>query len=238
MRFSLALPLTGTIPASEFAASRMIRTICWSIVGVLMSCGTANAGTYIIDNFSNLDTPNAGGGTPAAGDHGGAVTAEVTSSTGVGVTASGGTGVYSFNAATGQILTIAYDWSGVYEDLPGHTDIGQEQAIGGFFGDGVSSIIPVDVLTGSLSDWDLLIDAPGASSVVYDPAVQHVVPAQLLIGATSLEFRFTYGGANTSLLQFGGQDLLAANGNLPEPTSLVIFGIAVCGVIARRRRQR
>ena len=42
-------------------------------LAILVSCGTANAGTYIIDNFSNLDTPNSGGGTSAAGDHGGAI---------------------------------------------------------------------------------------------------------------------------------------------------------------------
>ena len=214
----------------------MIRTICLAFLGMLVFCGTSHA-DYLIDNFSMLDTPNSGGGTSAAGDHGGAVTAEVTSSTGVGVTASGGTGVYSFNASPGDMLSIFYDWAGVYEDLPGHVFIRREARLGGisFPGD-PPSIIPVDVLTGSLSDWSMLIDAPGGDTAVYNATENNLVdplPAHSLIGSTSLEFKFTYMGVGTSFIQFGGQDLTA----VPEPTTLLMFGSVVALGFSRRRRR-
>ena len=223
----------------------MIRTICFCLVGMLMFCGTSQA-DYLIDNFSMLDDPNTGGGTAAGGFHGGAVTAEVTSSTGIGTTASAGTGVYSFDASNGDMLSILYDWSGIYDALPGHlagADLAFDLKLGGY-SNPLSpnplgpSIIPVDVLTGSLSDWTMLIDAPGASSETYT-ATQQIASTtgqygvQSLAGATSLEFKFTYTGSGMSLIQFGGQDLIA----VPEPTALLMFGSVVAIGFSRRRRR-
>ena len=221
----------------------MIRAICFTLVGMLVFCGTSQA-DYLIDNFSVVDDPNAGGGTAVGGSHGGAITVEVTSSTGVGVSAQGGTGTYAFSASNGDILSILYDWSGIYDDLPGHlpgSDIVFDLKFGGYSNPNSPnplgpSIVPVDTLTGSLSDWTMLIDAPGASSETYTATQQIGNPGQYgvqeLSGATSLEFKFTYTGAGTSLILFGGQDLVA----VPEPTALLMFGSVVALGFSRRRR--
>lgn len=201
-----------------------------------MFCGTSQA-DYLIDNFSMLDDPNAGGGTVTGSQSGGEITAEVTSSVGT-VIASSGTGVYSFSAATGDMLSILYDWSGVYSDLSGHDDQDEYLLLSVSSHTGTQSIIPVDVLSGSLADWELLIDAPGASSVVYSDvslinSLSDGYENQDITAATSLLLKFTYTGTGSSLIQFGGQDLIA----VPEPTAFLMFGSVLALGFSRRRRR-
>lgn len=197
----------------------MIRSLLPALATLAFLVSGAQA-DFLIDNFSNLDTPNDMAAS-AANPNGGFVTVEAFSSGGT-LAIQPANDLYTFGATTGESFTLLYDWAGLYENVPGASIGGKIERI---------EDIPLGILFGSLNDWVMTIDRGAAGSNSYTASSN--IYGESLIGADQLAFTFEYTGAGASVILFGGADLIAT----PEPTSLMMLGsVAVVGLVRRRRR--
>lgn len=190
------------------------------------SFGNHGSGNSSLDSYTGFDN----GGVTFSSDGTGADVRDSSSSAGEYSGASGGANVFlSDNTESFSIMGI---------DTTGFTDLflrfGANEAVGGITGMD-DTMVDIEFTTDNGANWTALTftagDSNGWSSTLLD------TPAGSLPSISNLGLRFVSTVPTVQDLRFDDitiEGIVAAS--IPEPTTFMMFGAALCGLGVRRKR--